>query len=82
MTEALVQENQSSQWAAPAGNGVKLTTPGWVLFILLQPPQYSLLLLQLVGSCKLIEQLPIHLHESLEHIVDQRYDGSGIVKER
>lgn len=39
-------------------------------------PQYSLLLLQLVGGCELIEQLPVHLHEGLEHIVDQRYNGS------
>jgi hypothetical protein len=38
--------------------------------------QCSLLLLQLVGGCELIEQLSIHLHEGLEHIVDQRYDGS------
>ena len=37
---------------------------------------YSLLFLQLVGGRKLIEQLSIHLHESLEYIVDQRNDGS------
>lgn len=42
-----------------------------------QPPtQYSLLFLQLVGGCKLVEQLPIHLHESLEYVVDQRDNGS------
>lgn len=39
-------------------------------------PQHSLLLFQLVGGCELIKQLPIHLHEGLEHVVDQRYDGS------
>lgn len=40
------------------------------------PAQHSLLLFKLVGGCELIKQLSIHLHERLEHIVDQRHDGS------
>lgn len=43
-------------------------------------PQHSLLLFQLVGGCEFIKQLPIHLHKGLEHVVDQRYDGSWQVR--
>lgn len=44
-------------------------------------PQDSLLLFQLVGGCELIKQLPIHLHEGLEHVVDQGHDGSDTEEE-
>lgn len=81
------EHRERLELADQMGCGVVLrlppTTRSWLLpaFLpsLLPPctaPQHSLLLFQLIGGCELIKQLSVHLHEGLEHIVDQRYDGS------
>lgn len=38
---------------------------------------HLLLFLHLVGSRKFIKEFPVHLHEGLEDIVDQRNNGPG-----
>ena len=38
---------------------------------------YSLLFLHFVGGSEVIKQVAVHLHEGLQHIVDQRHDGPG-----
>lgn len=35
----------------------------------------SLLFLHFVGGSEVIKQLAVHLHEGLQHVVDQRHDG-------
>lgn len=36
---------------------------------------HSLLLLHFVGGGEVIKQFAVHLHEGLQHVVDQRHDG-------
>lgn len=38
---------------------------------------HSLLFLHFVGGSEVIKQLAVHLHEGLQHVVDQRHDGPG-----